>query len=411
MLVFRPLGHPPIARLWSALSVATIGDELFRVALVWLAVEAIGPDAAYLAAVQNGVLLLAVAFGGRFTDFLPARQVMVGSTAIRIGAVMLPVVSWWLIGSVPVWVLVASAAVTAALRGQFDPAVQSCLPLLARSTEELVALNGLIESVTRLARLIGPGLVTPLSLLLPIIHFMTVTSCMLVGTLALLASLPASLNVPRGRRTGAGRLLADLRFCMRHRQLRVLLLSYIPIDIGWPIGLVPGLAVLLAENPPVWPAMTPVGAFGALIALYGVTNILGSVIGASRRHMPRLAEIYLGTAAHAAMHFIFAAAILLAPSPWLLPLLAVGALLGGGGPPLHALRVTLLVQTTVPYSAIGGIHRVRMVITFGALLFGTLVAPLLYRQIGIGGTILLAGIGIAASSAIAWGLLKKWGEV
>ena len=89
----------------------------------------------------------------------------------------------------------------------------------------------------------------------------------------------------------------------------------------------------------------------------------------------------------------------------------MGALLGGGGPPLHALRVTLLVQTTVPYSAIGGIHRVRMVITFGALLFGTLVAPLLYRQIGIGGTILLAGIGIAASSAIAWGLLKKWGEV
>ena len=28
--VFAPLGHPPIARLWGALGIAALGDELFK---------------------------------------------------------------------------------------------------------------------------------------------------------------------------------------------------------------------------------------------------------------------------------------------------------------------------------------------------------------------------------------------
>ena len=44
MFVLAPLKRPPILLLWSALVAGGIGEELRRVALVWIAVDLIGKD-------------------------------------------------------------------------------------------------------------------------------------------------------------------------------------------------------------------------------------------------------------------------------------------------------------------------------------------------------------------------------
>ncbi len=52
------------------MAVFTTGDELFRVALIWLAVETVGRDVGYLGALQSGAVLVGAMFGGALTAFL-----------------------------------------------------------------------------------------------------------------------------------------------------------------------------------------------------------------------------------------------------------------------------------------------------------------------------------------------------
>ena len=56
--IFRPLKDPAVATVWSGLAASTIGEDLFRVAVVWIAAEQIGTLAAMSEApfiVQTGI--------------------------------------------------------------------------------------------------------------------------------------------------------------------------------------------------------------------------------------------------------------------------------------------------------------------------------------------------------------------
>ena len=56
--VLRPLKDPAVATVWSGLAASTIGEDLFRVAVVWIAAEQIGNAAGYVNAAQYAACLL-----------------------------------------------------------------------------------------------------------------------------------------------------------------------------------------------------------------------------------------------------------------------------------------------------------------------------------------------------------------
>jgi DHA3 family macrolide efflux protein-like MFS transporter len=66
--VFRPLADRAVLTVWSGLCTSTIGEDLFRVASVWLAVEVAGNMAGLVTGVQYVAMLVAGLFGGVLFD-------------------------------------------------------------------------------------------------------------------------------------------------------------------------------------------------------------------------------------------------------------------------------------------------------------------------------------------------------
>ena len=50
MRIFHPLRGAPVALLWGGLSLSALGDQLYAVALTWIAVGVFGANAGYLSA-------------------------------------------------------------------------------------------------------------------------------------------------------------------------------------------------------------------------------------------------------------------------------------------------------------------------------------------------------------------------
>ena len=68
MLMLSALKDRAIARLWFGQAMSSIGDEIYRVGLTWLAVGIIGADTGYLAAGQAAALMILSFVGGKWAD-------------------------------------------------------------------------------------------------------------------------------------------------------------------------------------------------------------------------------------------------------------------------------------------------------------------------------------------------------
>ena len=77
--VLRPLKDPAVATVWSGLAASTIGEDLFRVAVVWIAAEQIGNAAGYVNAAQYGAMLVVGLLGASLFDRWRADRAMIGA--------------------------------------------------------------------------------------------------------------------------------------------------------------------------------------------------------------------------------------------------------------------------------------------------------------------------------------------
>ena len=114
MRLLQPLRSPPIALLWGGMSLSAIGDQLYAVALSWIAVSVFGAAAGYLTALQGLVILLAALGIGRWADGWDPQASLIGADLVR-AVTLLAVVAGWLAsggpGAVP---LIAAVVVLAA---------------------------------------------------------------------------------------------------------------------------------------------------------------------------------------------------------------------------------------------------------------------------------------------------------
>lgn len=407
MRVFHPLANPHIARLWAALATAAVGDELFKVALVWLAVEAVGERAAYVSAISSLALLTAAALGGRFLDDRDPRSVMISTGVIRSLGVLIPVVVVTNGGSI-ILGFACAAIIVAGARGQFDPAMQSSLPRLARSPDELLAINGLADGTVRLARLLGPALAGPLAALIPIVHFFTANAVLMTAAWLLLLGLPRMPRREPGPQAVRG-LLAAVEIVRRAKPLRIMLLASLVTNATWIVSITFGLALLVQERQPTFLGIGGIGAYSLLIALYGLSNLTSNIIHASRQGPPSFRRAYMGQGCGAFGMALIALAITVAPPELLLPALALACMVIAVGGPMHDLRLLTVIQSSGPTATVSGVFRVRIITQHIGLLCGTLSAPTLLATLGIPRTVFAMAAIQGTATAIAWGRIRSLG--
>jgi DHA3 family macrolide efflux protein-like MFS transporter len=175
MLMLKALRHRALKRLWFGQALSSIGDEIYRVGLTWIAVGIIGADTGYLAAAQAAALMILSFIGGRWAEHWDPLRTMIRVDFTRAMIVLIPVVVSYLM-PVPLTLLVIVAIVLAALSAFFDPALQTVLPQFSPDTATLRAATGLMATTIRFARMVGPAIVGLLAGFIPPIHFFTMDS-------------------------------------------------------------------------------------------------------------------------------------------------------------------------------------------------------------------------------------------
>ena len=130
MQIFRPLRQPAIARLWAALAFSALGDQLYVVALGWVAAASLGAAAGYLGAARAATVLLVAGLCGRLIDRWDRRASMIGADLARAAALGVLVLGWTIGGQPQAGLLLLAVFVLAASDAVFGPALQTVLPQL-----------------------------------------------------------------------------------------------------------------------------------------------------------------------------------------------------------------------------------------------------------------------------------------
>jgi hypothetical protein len=405
--VLRPLKDPAVATVWSGLAASTIGEDLFRVAVVWIAAGQIGNAAGYVNAAQYGAMLVVGLLGASLFDRWRADRAMIGSKYVSAVLALLPVIGFYIWGiSIPL--LVISVMGLAAMRMVFTPALQSAVPVLVTDREAFQAINGLFDATWRLARLIGPMLAAALNTLLPVIHFLSVTALgFVLSGLAIWAVRdrvfdPTSKPRPsRGGWRGAWDALLDgARLMLSEPTTGALLLINAFANGPWSVALQLGIALMVVEHDPHLFGFHGLAALGLIIGTIGVGDVIGNLVAGSVRFRRPLSTMFLGYVAMGIGFVLIALAAWGLPNPWKLPAMMLSGLISGLGGPFYFIPMITRMQTTFHGSEIARVFRLRLAVMAASMLIFNLGATPLFDLIGPTHTefyfgLLLLGLGLA----------------
>src|SRR4051812_42764615 len=127
MFVLKSLRSRPIALLWGGQVLSSLGDEVYKVAVAWIAISFIGKNAGYLMSVECAAVLVCGLFGGIWADRWDHRRTMIGVDIVRgFGVLIIPIAAS--LGLMSVWVLLLTIVIVSSLSALFDPALQALLP-------------------------------------------------------------------------------------------------------------------------------------------------------------------------------------------------------------------------------------------------------------------------------------------
>jgi MFS family permease len=385
MFILKPLTVRPIVMLVSAQLSAAVAAELYRVTLIWIAVELAGAAGGYIVAAHSGTILAVTLISGVWADQWNARRIMIGVNLLRASIVLLPALAA-LAGGIPTWLFWSVALAMAALTAFMDPALQTCLPRLTPSLAMLPAINGLVDGARRFARVLGPGMVGALAAFMPVPQFFTIVSLLLLCAAAFNYAVgPVLIEPPTGLPTGWGRrighaMVSGWRAMRPHRLLCFALPTLLITTTAWCIAFTLGLVLLVREMPGADAQLS-----GLAVASYGVGNFASNLVIGSLN--PRRSGLFMYSGRIVlGIGFIGMA---LAPSPaWLM----AGAAFAAMGGPMNELPVLVRIQTDIPPPLVTSVFRLRMVLDHAGILLGLLIAPALMSIVGTVPVVAAAGI-------------------
>jgi DHA3 family macrolide efflux protein-like MFS transporter len=388
------LMQPKLAMLWLSQLLSAIGDHLFIIAITWLAVAEAGSSAAFVSAAGLMAGLVFGLFGGVYADRWNRRRTMITVDLLRALVVCaLPVLA--LTHTLHLWHLIAIAVITEMLGSLFDPALQSELPLVCEDAGSLQAMNALMVSNHRFARIFGPGMTGLLLLVLPLPHFFTVDaisfaiSALVLGRIGSRVITGDTRSVSSAQRTHSP--LAGVRMAFarlwHHRSLRWAVFSLGLINMAWSAAFMMGLPLLAKES-----LHGGVTAYGLLSGAYGVGNVLSLLVSGGMAFRRRLKIMFVG-------QLILGIGFLIVAMSSGMALALVGTMVAAFGSPMGDLIMLTMIQTDFP-NDIGKIYSVRSFVGSMGLAVGLLAAVPLFRFFSPS-----FGIGLCALAIVATGTI------
>jgi hypothetical protein len=383
----------PVRRAQLSLACFLAADWTFLIALTVFAYESGGAANAglviLLATVPGAVVLpLASLAADRVRREIvlfaiaATRALLVGLTALAMTTRLSAAV---------VYVLVATGSVLAA---PFRPVHAALVPVLARSTRELVAINVSSTTVEGLATLAGPAAAAVALALGGPAGAVILATVLFVASAAALAGVDSERNALARQGAGA-ELLEGFRAAIGDPPTRAL------IGLFGAQTLVRGaLSVLIVVSALELLAMESSGA-GLLNAALGAGGLLGGALALALVRRRRLGRpLGLGLV-------LWGLPIAVAGA-WPHPLAAVAllALVGVGNSVVDVAGVTLL-QRIVPDRVLARVLGLLESVVLAAIGLGALAASALVAAIGVGGALIAVGAFLPLVVALSWRTLGR----
>jgi DHA3 family macrolide efflux protein-like MFS transporter len=410
---FRPLKDRAVLIVWSGLCTSTIGEDLFRVASVWLAVEVAGNMAGLVTGVQYVAMLIAGLFGGVIFDRWRADKAMIGSRSWSAAFALLPVVGYYISG-VSITLLIISSVGLACLRMVFSPALQSTIPTLVPDRDEQQAINGLFDATYRIARLLGPMVAALLHIFLPVIHFLTATALgFIVSGMSLKAARDrlVSEENPVRLRPGLGgawdALTAGFRLMLSEPTTGAVLIVNAVLNGPWMVALSLAIALIVTEYRPTFLGFGDLAAYALVMGAYGLGDVTGNIIAGSIRFKRALSTMFLGYVAMGVGFTWLAVSVWILPSDRLLPAMMIGGLLAGLGGPFFFVPMITRMQTVFHGHDIARVFRLRLVVMAAAMLVSSLLATWAFELMGAVATQLVCGLMVLATGVFGYVICRR----
>jgi DHA3 family macrolide efflux protein-like MFS transporter len=406
--IFHPLRSAPVALLWGGLSLSALGDQLYAVALSWIAVQVVGSNAGYLSALQASVVLLAVLGIGRWADRWDQQRSMIGADLSRAGILLAVVMVWLATGGPSTAQLVAAIVVLAVGQAVFQPALQSVLPTLVNEVRLLPAANGLLDATDRSARLLGPGLVAMLAAVVPVVHFLTLDAISFLASAAAIRLItrlrPSRLLVHPSRHEAIWQgIVRGCRAMTAHPLLGYTLVTGGLLNGAWFAAYYLGLPLMIARHG------IGLSAYGLVLSVYGCTNLAATVVLGGRAASDRPQVLMFGGNLLQGSGLALLGLAGLLPQGWIVPGLAAAAAFGAVGGPMKDIPLAVLRQTRLPAADMAAGMRAYMATSSAGMLLAMLLAP---SAIGVAGAVpVIVGCGAAYIGVGMTGLMLHSGWV
>jgi predicted MFS family arabinose efflux permease len=403
-LLRRALIHRDVRLLLASVALGQTGHLMCVVALSVYVFQRTGsPDWVSAVVIARGTpVALFSALAGSMADRWEHRRLLLVCTNLNAGVlVALTLVMAW---SAPTWTVIPLVAAGSLFATPLTPAVMAYLPAVVPE-DDLVAANTAREAARKLAQIVGPaGAGLLIATGSPGRAVMASAGAMLLSALCVAALRTASrahiADSEDTARTGSrGTGLRGGVTALRGRPGAVLLLGLFGVHY-FVLGFEHVLYTVAADR------VLGLGADGlgylfAAIGLGGVT--IATFTG-------RLANTRtVGTMLTASIVAVGVAFTLIGWAEQPVIALALLSVVGAGGVVFHVLAITTL-QRVLARGVLGRVAGLRSTVTYGALLAGSVLAPVGVALLGLRGTFLACGLLLVASAVASRSRLRTLGE-
>ncbi|WP_248798872.1 MFS transporter [Pseudomonas sp. MWU13-2105] len=392
MKLFRPLLQRPVALLWGGLALSAIGDELFAIAVAWMAVQVAGSDASWLGALRGAAALAGALLGGIWAERWDHRRTMIGADLVRAGLALIPLLAWAL-GCMSLWSLAVPVMLMMIVNSLFEPALRASLPRLAAAPEQLQALNALFDAIIRVARVIGPMLAAAITLLIPLQQLFTLNSLtFLISAWALMKLGKALPRQPIKLTSRRAAFTAGWLSLVGRRRMQAVYVCAGLGNVAWSLGISIGMALAVVKYDIQGFGVHGFAAYGLIMAAYGAGNLIGIFVVGNLQLRRLYGGFSFGSVVNGLGIAIIGAAVLYLPAEHVLAGMMFGAGLAALGGPVIDISFILLIQTTFRQSEIAGLARLRFAALGASILIAGACGAALYARFEAGTVIAGSGI-------------------
>lgn len=383
----RVFKQPHLVGLWLSQVLSSVGDQLYSIAIIWIAVKQGGGAAGFVAAAGSIAGLGLGLIGGVYADRWNRRTTMIVVDLLRAFVVIALAVTAHFM-PLNLWHLGMATVLVSGLGALFDPALAASLPELTGNHEgSLQAMNAMMQVNHRIARTVGPALSGAIVAMTSLHHFFTIDAItFLVSAVAVFSignkyrwkieQAPANPGI-KGVWQDIGRGASLVR---QHEQMFWAFLIYVGANIAWNIGFLVGF--------PLWVRHLPgadVGTYGILVAAYGVGSVSSNVVMGTILSRKRMLFISVS-------QLIFGLGFLTVSCANNLPLACFGSMLAAAGGPIGDVMLMIMLQTDIPRKDLGKVYSLRQCVMYLGGALGLLLAPPLYQIVSPAMGIAICGI-------------------